>query len=125
MKWETMHMNAVFPAQNIAVLSAVIVHQLEELEDEGPMMLQSRNSEADHKQWSESVGVDRPTDQATSIEFANLLTKVAPDTQSLRVSAPGLEMPRITLTLKKKQMTCLFAPYSIVRRRTNLFFASQ
>ena len=41
-----MHTNAVFPAQHHGVLSAVTVHQLEELEDEGPMLLQSRNSEA-------------------------------------------------------------------------------
>ena len=47
--WDTTHMNAGSPAQESAVLSAVTVHQSEELEEEGPMLLQSRNSEADHK----------------------------------------------------------------------------
>ena len=46
------------------------------------------------------VGAERPTDPATSREFANLLTKVAPDTQSLCVSAPGDEVSLITLELK-------------------------
>ena len=47
-----------------------------------------------------SVGEDRATDSATSREFANLLTKVDPDTQSLCVSAPGNEVSLITLELK-------------------------
>ena len=51
-----MHTNTVLPAQNPVVLSAVIVYQLEELEDEGPMLLQNRNSEADHQKM---VGVCR------------------------------------------------------------------
>ena len=44
-----MHTNAVYPAQNPVVLSAVAVYQPEEVEEEGPMLLQSLNSEADHK----------------------------------------------------------------------------
>ena len=42
----------------------------------------------------------RPTDPATSREFANHLTKVAPGTQPLRVSAPGDEVSFTTLTLE-------------------------
>ena len=52
------------------------------------------------KKRSGSVGAQRPTDLATSREFANLLTKVAPDTQSLCVSAPGDEKILITLKVK-------------------------
>ena len=37
---------------------------------------------------------------ATSRGFANLLTKVAPDTQSMSVSALGDEVSLITLTLE-------------------------
>ena len=44
--------------------------------------------------------MERPTDSATSREFANLLTKVSPDTQSLCVSAPDDEVSLITLTLE-------------------------
>ena len=42
-------MNAASSAQNLAVLSAVIVHQPEKLEDEGPKLLQSHKSEAGHQ----------------------------------------------------------------------------
>ena len=42
-------MNAVYPAQNLAVLSELTVHQLEKLEDVGPAPWQRHNSEADHK----------------------------------------------------------------------------
>ena len=52
---------------------------------------------------SKKVGVSgggRPTDSATSIEFANLLMKVSPDSQSLCVSALGDEVPLIILNLE-------------------------
>ena len=49
---DTTHMNAVFPAQNLAELSEVTVHNLVRVKDEGPTMLHSRNSKADHKKWS-------------------------------------------------------------------------
>ena len=52
------------------------------------------------KKWSGSVGAERPTNPATSIEFVNLLTKVAPGTQSRCVSAPGDKVSLITLTLE-------------------------
>ena len=52
------------------------------------------------KKWKGSVGVECPTDPATSREFANILTKVAPDTQYLHVSALGDELSLITLTLE-------------------------
>ena len=54
------------------------------------------------KKRSGSVGAQRPTDPATSREFANLLTKVAPDIQSLCVSAPGDVVTLITFKLKVK-----------------------
>ena len=44
--------------------------------------------------------MERPTDPATSIEFANLLMKVAPESQSLCVSALGDEGYLITLKLE-------------------------
>ena len=44
--------------------------------------------------------MERSTCSATAREFAKLLTKVAPDTQSLHVSAPNEEVSRINLTLK-------------------------
>ena len=95
-----MHTNVVSPAQDLAVLSALFTHQQEELEGEGPLLLRSRNSEVDHQKWSGSVGAERPTDPATSREFANLLKKVAPDTHFLCVSAPGDEVSLITLKLE-------------------------
>ena len=49
-------MNTVSPAQNPAMLSAVTAHQSEELEEEGPKLLQRRNSESDHQKM---VGVSR------------------------------------------------------------------
>ena len=49
-------MHAVPSLSTPAMLSAVTVHQLEELEDEVPMLVQSRNSEA-HQQ--KIVGVSR------------------------------------------------------------------
>ena len=42
-------MNTVSLAQNLAVLSAATVHQPEELEDEGPTLLQISNGEEDHQ----------------------------------------------------------------------------
>ena len=92
--------NAVSPAQDLAVLSVVFTHQQKELECEGLLLLQSRNSEVDHQKWSGSVGAERPTDPATSREFANLLKKVAPETHFLCVSAPGDEVSLITLKLE-------------------------
>ena len=55
-RWDTTHMNAVSPVQNPAVLSTATVHQPEELEDEGPKLLQRHNSEADHQKMD---GVSR------------------------------------------------------------------
>ena len=50
------------------------------------------------KKRSGPVGAERPTDPATSREFANLLMKVSPGSQSLCVSALGDEV--ITLKLE-------------------------
>ena len=49
-------MNAIYPAQDPAVLSAVIFYHLEELDGEGPILLQRRNSETDPQNM---VGVSR------------------------------------------------------------------
>ena len=49
------------------------------------------------KKRSGSVGAERPTDTETSREFAGLLTKVAPNTQSLCVAARSDEVSLITL----------------------------
>ena len=65
--------------------------------DADPTLLRHRNSVADRQK---TVGAERPTDPATSIEFANLLTKVALYSQSLFGSAPGDEVPLITLSLE-------------------------
>ena len=46
-----------------------------------------------------SLGATRPNDSLTLSGFANILTKVDPDSQSLCVSAPGDEESFITLTL--------------------------
>ncbi|CAI5711096.1 unnamed protein product [Peronospora effusa] len=43
---------------------------------------------------------ERPTDPATSREFAGLLTEVAPNTQSLCVAAPSDEVSLITLKIE-------------------------
>ena len=47
-----------------------------------------------------SVGTEHPTDPATSSEFAGLLTRIAPNTQSLCVTAFGSEVSLITLNLE-------------------------
>ena len=44
--------------------------------------------------------MERPTDPATLTEFANLLMKIAPDSQLFCVSALGDEVPFTTLNLE-------------------------
>ena len=87
-------------AQCLETLSEVVHRLPRRATDAGPTLLRSHNSVADRQKWSGSVGAERPTDPATSIEFTNLLMKVAPDSQSLCVSALGDEVPHITLNLK-------------------------
>uniref|UniRef100_A0AAV1UYM8 Uncharacterized protein n=1 Tax=Peronospora matthiolae TaxID=2874970 RepID=A0AAV1UYM8_9STRA len=58
----------------------------------GSTMSLSRDSKSDRKKQSGSVGVGHPADPATSREFAGLLTKIAPNTQSLCVTAPSDEV---------------------------------
>ena len=41
--WDTMHMNEISSAYSLAVLNAATVLMPEELKDEGPTLLQSRN----------------------------------------------------------------------------------
>ena len=75
----------------------------------GPTLLRSHNSVSGRQK---TVGVSKggcPTDPATSREFANLLTEVAPDTQPLCFSAPGDEVSLITLELKVTN-DCHFVP---------------
>ena len=55
------------------------------------------------KKRSGSVGAEHPTDPATSSEFAGLLTKVAPNTQSLCIAASGNEVSLIILKLEVTQ----------------------
>uniref|UniRef100_A0AAV1T2G8 CCHC-type domain-containing protein n=1 Tax=Peronospora matthiolae TaxID=2874970 RepID=A0AAV1T2G8_9STRA len=52
------------------------------------------------KKRSGSVGAEHPADPATSREFAGLLTKIAPNTQSLCVTAPSDEESLITLKIE-------------------------
>ena len=87
-------------AQYLETLSEVIDRLPRMATDAGPTLLRSHNGVADRKKWSVSVGAGRPTDPAISIEFANLLMKVAPDSQSLCLSALGDELPLITLNLE-------------------------
>ena len=55
----------------------------------GPTLLRERNIDAYHKKWTGSVGEERPTDTANSREVKYILAKVATDTQSVWVFAPG------------------------------------
>ena len=75
----------VLHAQCLETLSEVIDRLPRRATDAGPTLLRSHNSVADRQK---TVGVSRAlrsTDPATSIEFANLLIRVAPDSQSLCV----------------------------------------
>ena len=65
-----------------------------------PTLLRRRNDVTDSQNRSGSVGAEHPTEPATSSEFAVLLTKVAPNTQSLCVAASGNEvssLPRVEI----------------------------
>ena len=68
--------------------------------------------------------MERLTDPATSREFAGLLTKVAPNTQSLCVTAPSDEVSLITLKIEvtngmslRAQVDC-GASNSFIRRQS-------
>ena len=74
----------------------------------GPTLLRKRNI-TDSQRWSGSVGAEHPTDPTTSSEFAGLLTKVAPNTQSLCITAPFNEGSLITLKLEVAKGTSLRA----------------
>ena len=65
----------------------------------GPTLLRKRNI-TDSQKWSGSVGAEHPTATATSNEFEGLLTKVAPNTQSLCITAPFNEGSLITSKLE-------------------------
>uniref|UniRef100_A0AAV1VM71 Gag-pol polyprotein n=1 Tax=Peronospora matthiolae TaxID=2874970 RepID=A0AAV1VM71_9STRA len=66
----------------------------------GPTVSLSRDSKSDRKKRSGSVGAEHSADPATSREFAGLLTKIAPNTQSLCVTAPSDEESLITLKIE-------------------------
>uniref|UniRef100_A0AAV1U7D0 Uncharacterized protein n=1 Tax=Peronospora matthiolae TaxID=2874970 RepID=A0AAV1U7D0_9STRA len=66
----------------------------------GPTMSPSRDSKSDHQERSGPVRVGHPAGPATSREFAGLLTKIAPNTQSLCVTAPSDEVSLITLKVE-------------------------
>ena len=66
----------------------------------GPTLLRKRNVVTDSQKEIGSVGAGYPTDPATSSEFAGLLMKVAPNTQSLCVATSGKEVFLITLKLE-------------------------
>lgn len=65
-----------------------------------PRLLKKHNSIADRQKRSGSVGAERPTDPETSREFAGLLTKVSPNTQSLCVTAPSDKISLIILRIE-------------------------
>ena len=77
--------------------------------DAGPALVQNCSNGVDRQKRSGSVGVDRPTDPATSREFVNLLMKVAFDSQSLCVSALGDKGYLITLNLEVTKDLSLYA----------------
>uniref|UniRef100_A0AAV1V4A7 Uncharacterized protein n=1 Tax=Peronospora matthiolae TaxID=2874970 RepID=A0AAV1V4A7_9STRA len=60
----------------------------------------SRDSKSDRQKLTVSEGAEHPADPATSREFAGLLTKIAPNTQSLCVTAPRDEVSLITLKIE-------------------------
>uniref|UniRef100_A0AAV1TPU7 Uncharacterized protein n=1 Tax=Peronospora matthiolae TaxID=2874970 RepID=A0AAV1TPU7_9STRA len=62
----------------------------------GLTMSVSRDSKSDRQKRSGSVGAELPADSATSRELAGLLTKIAPNTQALCVTAPSDEESLIT-----------------------------
>uniref|UniRef100_A0AAV1U8G6 Uncharacterized protein n=1 Tax=Peronospora matthiolae TaxID=2874970 RepID=A0AAV1U8G6_9STRA len=74
----------------------------EKFQGAGPTMSLNCNSKSDRQNWSGSVGAENPADPATSRELAGLMTKIAPNTQSLCVTAPSDEVSLITLNIEVK-----------------------
>ena len=93
-------MNTVFPTQNIEVLTQRPSTSLKNWRTRVLRCCKSTTAKRTIKKWTGSVGAERSTDPATSRAFANILTKVAPDKQSLRVFSPGDEVSLIKLTLE-------------------------
>uniref|UniRef100_A0AAV1UB66 Polyprotein n=1 Tax=Peronospora matthiolae TaxID=2874970 RepID=A0AAV1UB66_9STRA len=60
----------------------------------------SRDSKYGRQKRTGSVGAEHPADPETSREFAGLLTKIAPNTQSLCVTAPSDEVSLIPLKIE-------------------------
>uniref|UniRef100_A0AAV1U8M7 Uncharacterized protein n=1 Tax=Peronospora matthiolae TaxID=2874970 RepID=A0AAV1U8M7_9STRA len=60
----------------------------------------NHDSKSDHQERSGPAGAEHPTDPSTSRELAGLLTKIAPNTQSLSVTAPSDEVSLITLKIE-------------------------
>ena len=93
-------MSVVPHAQCHATLGMTTVNRPRKARDVGLTLLRRHSNVVDHQKRSGSVGAERPTDPATSREFAGLLTKVAPNTQSLCVAARSDEVSLITLKIE-------------------------
>ena len=98
--WDTTRTSVVSHAQCLVTLSEVIDRLQEGQRTRFRRCCGVTTAWRAVEKRSGSVEAERPTDPATSIEFANLLMKVAPATPSLCVSAPGDEVSLITLELK-------------------------
>uniref|UniRef100_A0AAV1TZ12 Peptidase A2 domain-containing protein n=1 Tax=Peronospora matthiolae TaxID=2874970 RepID=A0AAV1TZ12_9STRA len=66
----------------------------------GPNTSLSCDSKSDRQERSGSVGAEHPADPAMSTGFAGLLTKIAPNTQSLCVTPPSDELSLITFKIE-------------------------
>ena len=95
-----MHMNAVPRTRYHVPQETVIVKRPRRVRGVGPTLLRKRNTVPDDQKRSGSLVAEHPTDPATSSEFAGLLTKIAPNTQSLWVTTSGNEVSLITSKLE-------------------------
>ena len=78
----------------------VIVKRTRRVQGVEPTLLRKRNIVRDVQKRSGSVGAENHTDLTTSGEFAGLLARIAPTTQSLCISASENEVSLITLKLE-------------------------
>ena len=67
------------------------------------------------KKWLGSVGAEHPTDPSTSSDFVALLTRIAPNTQSLCVTSSGNEVYLTTLEFEVAKDISLRAMSIVVR----------
>ena len=98
-----MHTNTM-PRKRYHVLRETVTgKQPRRVRGVGPTLLRKRNIVKDSKKQPGSVGVEHPTNSATSSKIAGLLTRIAPNTQSLCLTASGNEVSLITLKLEVVQ----------------------